>query len=142
MNGQSHSKDGLLSLSARRFEAVGSRDLEATMAMLVEKPVFELFPVGLRLSGQANVRRYYECFFATGEALGGEVIDMFVSDDAVCMELKMRYAGVHGEEWSRMIAIQPVEGDRFTGERLYGDERLFRQMFSEPIWSLLQPLEA
>lgn len=143
MSGQLLTKNELLSLSARRFQAVGSKDLEATMAILVDEPVFEIFPANLRLSGQANVRRYYANYFAVAsDRIGGEVVDAFVSDNSVCLEMKMRYETAPGKvEHFRIIAVQPVEGERFTGERLYGDERLFRLMFPEPIWSLFEPIE-
>lgn len=142
MTGLALSKDELLSLAARRFEVVGGKDLAGTMGILVDEPVFELFPANLRLSGQDNVRRYYRNFFDAVDGISGEVIGTYVADNAVCLELKMLYRGIGGEvESFRLIAVQPVEGGRFTGERLYGDERLFRLMFPEPIWSLFQPIK-
>ena len=138
-----YSKDELLALSMQRFAAVSSGDLDATMAVLVDEPVFELHPAGLQLSGHADVLQYYKQFLASaGHAISGDIIDTFVSDSAVCLELRMTHgADDDTPEYFRMIAVQPVENGRFTGERLYGDERLFRLMFPNPVWSLFQPLE-
>ena len=51
--------------TARDMHALGThhaqveteRDLEATMATLVEDPVYELWPVGLRMQGRDRVTR-------------------------------------------------------------------------------------
>lgn len=142
MSSADQSREKLMALSMRRFQAVGSGDVDASMSVLIEEPVFELYPVGLKLSGNANVRRYYAHFFETAAPLiRFEPVETFFSETAIALELAIHYTPAAGAtEPYRLLAIQPLQGDHFTGERLYGDERLFRIMFGGPIWSLLTPI--
>ncbi len=137
------SKDELMALAARRFEVVGNGDIEATMSLFVDEPVFELYPVGLQLCGQTNVRRYYENFFRSGDgAMEAENLLTLFSDDAIAFDLKLTKRSSSGNsEVFRLMSIMQVVDGRFTGERLYGDERLFRIIFGEPIWPLMTPIE-
>lgn len=134
----------LQALAGKRFEKVGSGNLDAAMSVLIDEPIFELYPVGLKLVGQADTRKYYDHFFNTaGPRISSKLVDMFYSNSAVSLELILTYAHPDREpEDFRLLAIQPVEGDRFTGERLYGDTKLFELMFGGPIWSLLTPIES
>ncbi len=132
-------KNDLLALATRRFKAVESANVDESMSVLIDDPVFDLFPIGLRLSGQENVRNYYSYFFDHAKHdFHSKPIDVFYADAAIGFELDITHAPSVGEPVIyRLFAIMPVEGDRFTGERLFGDERLFRLMFGGPTWSRL-----
>lgn len=132
----------LQALAMERFEKGGRGSVDAAISVLVDEPVFELFPVGLKLVGKENTRLYYDNFYkTTAPRISAELIDMFYSNSAVSLELKIFYAHPGGDkEEFRLLAIQALEGDKFTGERLYGDTRLFELMFGGPIWSLLTPI--
>lgn len=136
------SMEELRALAARRFAAVGSGDIEATMALLVDEPVFDLHPVGLRLEGQSAVRLYYARFFAVCHGtLSAEPLATYFADDAIVCELALTHQPPSGpREPYQLLAIMETEAGRFKGERLYGDERLFRIMFGDPIWPLLTPI--
>lgn len=136
--GSGWSRERLLELATRRFEVVGAGDVDGAMSVLAPEPVFELRPVGLQLRGRDNVRRYYEYMCAHGSASGFTLVDLYFADAAVAYELHLEY----GSETFRLMAVMPTDGNRFAGERLFGDERLFRIMFGGPIWSLLTPLGA
>jgi len=135
--------DHILALAAKRFVAVDHGDVDACMSLLVDEPVFDLYPVGLRLSGQDNVRNYYSWFLAHGAKLFMyDHVALYHGDDSISFELDIRYTPQDGEaETYRLLAIMSVEGDRFTGERLFGDERLFKVMFGEPTWQMLTPIK-
>jgi hypothetical protein len=134
-------KDQLAALAAKRFEVVGSGDIDATMSILVDDPVFELYPVGLQLAGQADVRRYYEHLFQSPKVRAEHLGTLF-ADNAIAFELKLTHQPPSGDaEPFRLLAIMEMMDGRFTGERLYGDERLFRILFGGPIWSLLKPVD-
>ena len=47
-------------LGTRHAALEAKGDLEATMATLVDEPVYEFWPLGLSMKGEAPVRRYYE----------------------------------------------------------------------------------
>jgi hypothetical protein len=132
----------LLAVTGRRVAAVQSGDLEAVMASLVPEPVFDLFPVGLRLAGSALVRRYYRRFLA--EIIpysGGELLATFVGADAVAFEFRtvVTLPGAEAEHF-RILAVQPVVGDRVAGERLYAPERYLRLIVGDELWPLLVPV--
>ena len=135
----------LQALAGRRFEAVGRGDLDGVMSGLVDEPRFDLYPVGLRLSGQENVRRHYDHFFrhVAPAIVASDHLATFFADDAIGFEFRISWQPETGAiQSSRMLVIMPVEGDRFTGERVYGEERLFRWMFGGPIWPILKPITA
>ncbi len=52
--------DDMYALGTHHAKVEAQGDLEATMATLVGDPVYEFLPLGLRMSGRENVRRYYE----------------------------------------------------------------------------------
>lgn len=134
------SKDELLALTAKRFDAVSRGDIEGALAVLVDNPCFDLYPVGLRVSGRENVRRHYEHYFkhVAPAILGAEQVATYFTDDAIAFEFTMSWRAEDGAvQASRMLVVTPVQGDKFTGERVYTDERLVRWMFAggtfEPI---------
>ena len=54
----------LTAIAHRHAAAEADGDLAATLATLEPEPVYELYPVGLRMTGLPLARRYYEHFFA------------------------------------------------------------------------------
>ncbi|GAB3322071.1 hypothetical protein [Haliea atlantica] len=57
------SPSDLLEIAYRHTVAEENGDYEGTLATLEANPVYELFPVGLRMSGMDAARRYYRHFF-------------------------------------------------------------------------------
>ena len=136
------SKDELLALTGKRFDAVGRGDVKGALAVLVDDPIFDLYPAGLRLRGRENVRRHYEHYFkhVAPAIVGAEQIATYFADDAIGFEFTMSWRAENGAvQASRMLVVTPVEGDKFTGERVYTDERLIRWMFAG---GTLEPIEA
>jgi hypothetical protein len=122
---------------------VQSGDIDAVMAALVDEPVFELWPIGLRLSGGDHVRRYYGHFL--GEVMprsaGGELVGTYVGEHEVAFEFVTGYTHDSGEvETFHILAIQPVVGDRVAGERLYGSDRYMHLIVGDELWHLLEPI--
>jgi hypothetical protein len=133
----------LLAVTGRRIAAVQSGDIDAVMAALVDEPVFDLWPIGLRLSGQQDVRRYYGHFLGEvmPRATGGELVGTYVGQDEVAFEFVTTYRSEGGEvETFHILAIQPVIGDRVAGERLYGSDRYMHLIVGDELWHLLEPI--
>ena len=127
------SKDELLALTGKRFDAVGRGDVKGALAVLVDDPIFDLYPAGLRLRGRENVRRHYEHYFK-------HVAPAIVGAEQIATYFAMSWRAENGAvQASRMLVVTPVEGDKFTGERVYTDERLIRWMFAG---GTLEPIEA
>ena len=54
----------LTAIAHRHAAAETDGDLAATLATLEAEPVYELYPIGLRMTGLPLARRYYSHFFA------------------------------------------------------------------------------
>ena len=73
--------ESLVAIAHRHASAESEGDLAGTLATLEPEPVYELYPVGLRMTGMALARRYYEHFFAnvvlriTGPRMLGEWVN-------------------------------------------------------------------
>ena len=76
------------SLGRHHAEVETAGQLEETMATLVENPVYDFFPVGLRLEGGEAVRRYYRHLFDHFLPFveGSEVIGEWVDENALVQE--------------------------------------------------------
>ena len=131
----------VLATALRRVAAVQSGDIEAVMAALVDEPVFDLLPMGLRLAGSELIRRYYRRFL--GEVMprtSGTHVGTYVGAAEVAFEFVTSYTDDSGAvETFRILAVQPVVGDRVAGERLYCSEGYARLIVGEELWPLLTP---
>ena len=133
----------LLAVTGRRIAAVQSGDVDAVMAALVDDPVFDLWPIGLRLQGRANVRRYYERFLSDAMPPStGRLVGTYVGTDEVAYEFAITTLDGEGGpvESFRILAVQPVVGDRVAGERLFGSDRYMRLIVGDELWPLLEPV--
>jgi hypothetical protein len=132
----------LLAVTGRRVAAVQSGDLEAVMAALVDEPVFDFFPLGRRMAGADVVRRYYERFLSEIIPRSqGALVGTYVGSDEVAFEFVTTVTGLPGAGTFRLLAVQPVAGDRVVGERLFCPEAYVRLIVAEELWPLLQPIE-
>jgi hypothetical protein len=138
------SPDHLLAVAQRRVAAVQSGDVDAVMAALVDEPVLDFLPLGLRLSGHQDVRRYYGHFL--NEVIprsSGRLVATFIGQAEVAFEFITAVTdGTGGIESFRILAVQPVDGDRVAGERLYASDRYARLIVGDELWHLLMPIPA
>lgn len=134
-----------LALARAHAAAEGLGDLEGTLATLDVEPVFELYPVGLRLTGMARVRRYYEhflqvvspCFDRDGIVQLAE----WVGPTGLIQEYHLPYRYASGEIRVFHIVSELVFGrERLLGERMSASEELFRIMYA-PLWNELELIE-
>jgi hypothetical protein len=133
-------REEMKALAAQRFKFGVEGDVVGAMSVLNDDPVFDLYPVGLRLRGGLNVRRYYERVLAeVNPTMQWRMIDASFSATSISHELQLESSLAPGQTF-RLLAIMPYEAGRFTGERLFGPEPLFRLMFGGPIWTLLEPI--
>lgn len=116
-------------------------NLEGTLATLEADPIYELFPVGLKLTGMDKVRRYYTYFMEN-------VLDKFI-DGKVYYE--SRGLPGHAKEsfltWrdkdgqvrrTQMMTILVYGETKLRGERIYADEDFLRFLFG-PLWAEMEP---
>lgn len=85
-----------LAVIERFIDAFGSRDVDAVMALMTEDVVFENTspaPDGTRYEGQADVRRFWDEFFAGPPEEEFESEDIFAADDRCCVRWIYRWGG-------------------------------------------------
>jgi len=132
----------LIAIAYEHAAAEGNGDLAATLATLEAEPVYELFPVGLRMTGAPRTRRYYEHFFRTvlpriaGYQLHGE----WINELGVLQEytVSYRYENDRRRDF-RIVGLLVFGETALRGERLYADTEFLRILF-DPLWSELEPV--
>lgn len=131
----------LIDVAHRHAAAEAAADIDGTLATLEGEPVYELYPVGRQLRGMANVRRYYEYFFAQvlRDTLGYELRNAWVNDVGLLEEYDIDCRIDGAPQTFRVLSILKFGERALTGERLYADEKFFRFLFG-PLWAETEPL--
>jgi hypothetical protein len=131
----------LTAIAHRHAAAEADGDLAATLATLEAEPVYELYPIGLRMTGLPLARRYYTHFFAevAPRIAGYEMLGEWVNELGVLQEYRVAIRdGAGGTRNFRIVGLLKFGDIALTGERLYGDTEFLRILF-EPVWSELEP---
>ena len=130
----------LTAIAHRHAAAEAEGDLAATLATLEPEPVYELYPVGLRMTGLPLARRYYEHFFArtAPRIVGYEMLGEWINEQGVLQEYRVsvRYDDAPVRDF-RVIGLLKFGDTALTGERLYADTEFLRILF-EPVWGELE----
>ena len=125
--------------------AEGAADYDATLATLEGDPVYELLPVGLRMRGMDAAKRYYRHFFANVQPRmnteKATVHGSWLGETGLTIEYTVYYRGRDEiERPYRILGILTFGEKALTGERVYADEELLKEMFA-PIWDELEPMD-
>ena len=111
------------------------------MATLVENPVYDFFPVGLRLEGSEAVRTYYEHLFEHFLPFveSTELVGEWVGEDALVQEyvVLLRKDGVVERHF--ILGTLFVEGTLLGGERIWGSKKTLRRLLG-PLYDKLSPI--
>lgn len=112
-------------------------DLDGTMATVVENPVYEFHPAGVRLEGREQVRRYYEHLLThfVPSTRGVTLIEEWVSASSIAQEYEITVEVEGALEAHRVIGILFAEGELLGGERIYSSERCARLMLGEALYA-------
>ncbi len=110
-------------------------DFPLLMTTLVDEPVYEYHPLGVQLRGADLIARYYErvrskynpCVEASA------LVDLIAGTSGAVLEYAIRLRIDEELVDERLIAVMPVAGDRFGGERIYSSERVLRLLLGEMI---------
>ena len=137
------SREELIKAALRHSEAEGAFDLAGTMATLEGEPVYELFPVGLKMVGMAMARRYYVHYFAevAPRIVDWTLLSEWIGESGVLQEYSLTFRQEDGiEKVYRILGILTFGETLLSGERIYADVELLRVMFA-PVWDELAPTE-
>lgn len=137
--------ESMHALGMRHATAEAEGDLDATMATLVEVPVYEFWPIGKKMVGRDAVLRYYEHLVSDymPAQLGFEMICETVSAEALSQEYTVRIPGPDGPEAHRVLGVLYAADDGsglMGGERIWGSDAFLRRMIG-PIWDELESIE-
>lgn len=137
----SWSVDRMVELARHHAELEAKCDIAGTLATMIEHPIYEFFPAGLRMQGAENVRRYYEnllnVFVPNTSA---SLIDEWVSERSVAQEYEIVFDPKGAVEAHRVIGILYLaEGTELLGgERVYASERCARLMLGDDLFAELE----
>jgi hypothetical protein len=131
----------LVKNALRHSEAEGAFDMAGTLATLEADPVYDLFPVGLRMTGMDRARRYYEHYFANvaPRIEHYALVSEWIGKDGVCQEYDVTFRHDTGPRIHRIQGILTFGERLMSGERIYSDEDMLRIMFA-PVWDELEPI--
>lgn len=107
-------------------------DLDATMATLVDNPLYELPTLGWRIEGQHAVRETYKRLLE-----GGEVQNLWAdkrvhatSPSSLSREAYVYIDTPEGRVTGQYCVVLDFEGDKIAGERMYMDTTFAKAMES------------
>ena len=138
-------REAMYALGMRHATLEAEGDLAGTMDTLIAEPVYEFWPMGLRMVGTPAVTRYYEHLISSfmPRQIGYEMIGETLSELALCQEYIMEFPKEGGgSEKFRVMGIlfgDPETPGKMGGERIWGDERILREMVG-PVWEDLEPI--
>lgn len=133
----------LIAIAHQHALTEGGQDVDAIMATMEGEPVYELYPIGMRFSGMANTRRYYEHFVSDVQKriCGMTAISQSFGSEGVVQEytLSIITEGATTPTLHRVMAILTFGASGINGERIYSDEKFLRTLVG-PLWSKLEPI--
>ena len=134
--------EDMVELGTRHAELEARRDLEGTLATLVPDPVYELLPVGRKLSGMQQVLRYYEHLFSSfiPSTRSYRLLEQWANEHSVAQEYEIEVDVGGALERHRVVGILFASGGLLGGERVYGSERVLRLMAGDALFDELPPL--
>lgn len=120
----------MLKLARRHARLEALQRLDELMETVIEEPEYEFYPLKLRMRGGDLCRRYYDPFFSdfTQRVVGHVLLEEWVSPTSVAQEYGISIRIGDDIETHRVLGVLFAEGDRLDGERIYGSERILREM--------------
>jgi hypothetical protein len=133
--------EDMAELGTRHSTLEAEGQLEPLLATLVDDPVYEFHPIGLRMQGGPTVKRFYTQFCERFLPLraGFELIDEWVNEDSVAQEydVHLRVDGV--VETHRVLGVLYRSGELLGGERVFASVR-FIQLMTGELFDELEPI--
>lgn len=139
--GTSWDAQAMLELGTRHGQLEAEGKLDLVMETLVADPVFEFWPIGLRMRGRDQVRRFYEHLIGTfyGEQKSYRLIEEWLSERSLAQEFEMVVQFDTGLEAHRVIGILFEQDGLLGGERIWGSKALLKKMIG-PVWDELEKI--
>ena len=122
------------------LEAEGK--LDEVMETLIADPVYEFWPIGLRMRGRNQVRRYYEHLIGQfySEQKSYRLIEEWLSERSLAQEYEMVVQFDTGVEAHHVIGILFAKDGLLGGERIWGSKAILKKMVG-PVWDELEQIQ-
>ena len=124
-------EERMRALVQRHIDMETNVDVEGTLETLVDHPVYEFYPLRLKLVGKENIRRFYREHFDTffPKLQGNEQINAWYEPHSACLEYDLYFKPPLDSKRAYRIAIVLTEKDGLLlGERFFAEEELVRLM--------------
>ncbi len=110
-------------------------DFDSLMTTLVDEPVYEFHPLGVQLRGVDSIIRYYERVRSqyNPNVEASALVDLIAGTSGAVLEYAIRLRLDEEIVDERLVAVMPVAGDAFGGERIHSSERVLRLLLGEMI---------
>lgn len=112
-------------------------DIEGVLKTLVENPVYEIYPAGLKLESKENVKAFYLEHFNSFFPLiaSFKLINEWWNPESACLEYDLFLKAPYAEKPYRILVILTAKNNLLLGERFYISDDLAR-IFSGTAFNL------
>lgn len=125
------SEEKMRALVQKHIDMETNTDVEGTLSTLVDHPVYEFYPLRLKLTGKENIRQFYREHFDTffPKLHSNKLINTLWGPHSAFMEYDLYFKAPLDPERAYRIAIVLTEKDGLLlGERFFAEEELVRLM--------------
>ena len=123
--------DIMRKLVQKHIEFETNLDLEGVLGTLVDHPVYEFYPLRLKLEGKDNIRKFYRDHFDTffPKIQSHTLINEWWGSETVCMEydLYLKEPADPNRAY-RIMVVLTAQCPLLKGERFYAEEELIHIM--------------
>jgi len=122
--------DKMRKLVQKHMECETNLDLEGVLETLVDHPVYEFYPLRLKLEGKENIRKFYREHFDDffPKIKSHKLINEWWGPETVCMEYDLWLNEPALDRAHRILVVLTAKGLLLNGERFYAEEELVRLM--------------
>jgi hypothetical protein len=124
-------EEKMRALVQKHMEMEANTDVEGTLETLVDHPVYEFYPLRLKLTGKENIRQFYQEHFDTffPKIQLSEQISACWGPGSACLEYDLYFKlPLDPKRPYRIMIVLTEKDDLLLGERFFAEEELIRLM--------------
>ncbi len=134
-------EERMRALVQKHMEMETNTDVEGTLETLVDHPVYEFYPLRLKLTGKENIRQFYQEHFDTffPKILSNEQINAWWGPHTACLEYDLYFKPpLDPKRAYRVVIVLTEKEGLLHGERFFAEEELIRLMTGKLFNHLVQ----
>ncbi len=136
----------VLALCQEHAGAEAAEEMDRVLATMVAEPVFEFYPMKMKIAGRTNIERFYREQYTLFSPLvvGYQVLSEWTNEYAALQEYWIDVTDDTAPSgMTRYFVMSMMPGDDesglLTGERLYCDDGFVRALLG-PLYACLEPI--